>query len=287
MVRSGESLIGPGTQHLPAQVVVHGRLQDHRHVGDRALVGLVIQSHAVGEVGGVRDAKLLQLFVHQRHERLLGARHISGQPQCRVRTGGEDGAVEQLTHRDRFVNHQPHHAAPVDIAVVGDVDGHGEGVVQLRFCDVLSGHQNRQDLRHGGGRDHSIRVFLRQDRPGVQVNQDRAAAGKVLSQLDRVRAGHGPSIGLRRRGAGDGCHLKGPFGLNHLRRRLFNQLGSHGHQAYTQNGQQPAGHQTAKQPPPLFPLLLSAGLRPLGPPGGPLLVRDNGLVLLVHVGAPI
>lgn len=61
----------------------------------------------------------------------LGARHISGQPQRRVRTGGEDGAVEQLTHRDRFVNHQPHHAATVDIAVVGDVDGHGEGVVQL------------------------------------------------------------------------------------------------------------------------------------------------------------
>ena len=219
-------------------------------------MGLVIQSHAVGEVGGVRDAKLLQLFVHQRHERLLGARHISGQPQRRVRTGGEDGAVEQLTYRDHFVNHQPHHATPVNIAVVGDVDGHGEGVVQLRFCDVLSGHQNRQDLRHGGGRDHSIRVFLRQDRPGVQVNQDRAAAGKVLSQLDRVRAGHGPGIGLRRRGAGDGCHLKGPFGLNHLRRRLFNQLGSRGHQAYTQNGQQPAGHQTAKQPPPLFPLLL-------------------------------
>ena len=179
---------------------------------------------------------------------------------------------------------------PLDVHLVGLValvDGHGEGVVQLRFCDVLSGHQNRQDLRHRGRRDHSIRIFLRQDRPGVQVNQDRAAAGKVLSQLDRVRAGHGPGIGLRRRGAGDGCHLKGPFGLNHLRRRLFNQLGSHGHQAYTQNGQQPAGHQTAKQPPPLFPLLLSAGLRPLGPPGGPLLVRDNGLVLLVHIGAPI
>lgn len=189
MVRGGGGLIGVGAQHLPAQVVAHGGLQNGGHVGDGAGVGLVKQPHAVGEVGGVGEAQILQLVVHHLHKGLVGSGHIGGKAHGRVGAGGEDGAVEQLPDGDGLVNHQPNHAAPVDVAVVGDLSGHGEGVVQIGFLDGLGGHQDRQDLGHGSGIDHRVRALFRQDLMAVQVDQHRIDAGQLLAQLDGAIGG--------------------------------------------------------------------------------------------------
>ena len=281
MVLCGGGLIGVGGEDLPAQLVVHGGLQDHRHVLHRAVVVLVIQSHAVGEMGGVREAQLLQLRVHQLHEGLLGAGDIGGQPQGRIGAGGEDGAVEQLPDGDGLIHHQAHHAAAVDVAVVGDVDGHGEGVVQVRLCDLLGGHQHRQDLGHGGRGDHGVGVLLRQDDAALRIQQHSASAGKGVRQLHSVFVGSGSRIvggpqGLRRQ-------LKDAAGLD---RRFLCRAG----QAETADDQPcrgEAGHENAQLPSPPGALLSTAGFRPLPPAGGPLLRTDDGCVLLVHGDAPV
>ena len=100
----------------------------------------IVKPHAVGEVGGAGNAQLLQLLVHQFHEGLLGTGHVNGQPQSGVGAGGEDGAVKKFPDRDRFPHHQPHDAAFVDVAVVRDINGHGESVVQMPGS-VLGTHQ--------------------------------------------------------------------------------------------------------------------------------------------------
>ena len=53
MLRRGGGLIGAGIQNLLAQLILHGRFQNHGHIIDRAEMVLVIQAHAIGEVGGV------------------------------------------------------------------------------------------------------------------------------------------------------------------------------------------------------------------------------------------
>ena len=163
-----------------------------------------------------------------------------------------------------------------------------EGLVQIRLGDVLGGYQGGEDLRHGGGADHRVRVLLRQHAPGLQIDDHGVGAGELCPQLDGVRVGHGPGVRLRQRGGGVVRQMGRAHGLGGFGLRLGDEIGPGGQQAACQKGQQQAGDQPAEEPQPPLPLLLSAGGRPLRPPGGPLLLGEDGLVFLVHmIGAPI
>ena len=48
-----DEFIGMGRQNLPAEVILHGRLQDHRHIQNCADMIFIIEPHTVGEVGCV------------------------------------------------------------------------------------------------------------------------------------------------------------------------------------------------------------------------------------------
>ena len=96
MFRCGRRLIDAGVQHFPAQLIFHGGVQNDRHVPNSAVVGFVVQPHAVCKMGGLRNAQLLCLFVHQLYKGLVGPGDINGQGQGCVGAGGEDGAIQQL-----------------------------------------------------------------------------------------------------------------------------------------------------------------------------------------------
>ena len=126
----GSGLIGAGVQHLPAQLVFHGRVEDDRHVPDGAVMGLVVQSHAVGEMRGVHNTELLRFLIHQFHESFVGPGDIDSQSQGGIRSGGEDGTIQQLPDCDGLAQLIAYHAAIVDKAVVRDIDGDGNGIIQ-------------------------------------------------------------------------------------------------------------------------------------------------------------
>ena len=67
------SLRCPGMlgQNLPAQLIVNRGPHDHTHVINRAVMILIVQAYAVGEMRGVRNAKLLRLLIHQLRKGLL------------------------------------------------------------------------------------------------------------------------------------------------------------------------------------------------------------------------
>ena len=290
MVFRGGRFVLAGVQHLPAQVVFHGGPEDQGHIGDSAVVVFIVKPHAVGKMGSVRNAQLLQLLIHQLHEGLLGTGDVNGQPQGCVSTGGEDGAVKQFPDRDRFPYHQPHDAAFVDVAVVCDIDGHGKSIVQMPG-DVLGTHQQCQHLGHGGGADAGTGVLFRQDGAGIFVNENGIAAVDGVIQLDCVRVG---GNGVDRR-----FRLRDRFhrldGLRGRDVRLFRQgfcagtpaekPGGEGNSA--DDGDDGQGDGFIKQLPPPFQLPSAPGLCTLTVPGLPLFFGDGGGVVFVHVCAPV
>ena len=246
----------------------------------------VVQSHAVGEVGGLAEAQLLQLFVHQHNKGLLGPGHVGGKTQGGVGTGGEDGAIQQFPDGNGLAHLQPHHAAVVDVAVVGDVDGHGESVIQVG--DVLGTHQEREDLGHGCGADHSPGILFRQYGAVFHIHHHGIGAGELFPQLDGVRCLTGGVNCRRLRLLGRDLRRHG-LGLV---RRCFGLLGLPlGHpgaqQEQNQYQQQEKGKQLQKLPPAAGLLLFFTGCHARFAPGGPLFFCQWGGVFAVHVRSPV
>ena len=173
---------GMGGQDLPADVVLYSGLQYHRHVGEGTVVAGVIEADTVREVGGVREPQLCQLLVHEVREGLPGAGGAARQRAGCVRTGGKDGAVEKVPHRDSLIDAEAGGAAVVPVGVVGVVDGDREGLVQGCRPQMLRRYQNRQDLGHGGGDDRTFPVLPCDDLAGIHVDKDRMVAHAFTGQ---------------------------------------------------------------------------------------------------------
>ena len=142
----------------------------------------IVKAHTICEVGGIGKAELLQFLIHQLYKGLLGSGDIVGKAQGRIGTGGEDGAVQQFPDRNCLSHHKTYHTAVIDIGIVCDVNGHGEGIVQV--FHVFCGHQKGQDLGHGGGGDDGVGVFFGQDGIIAQVQNDGIAAIDLISQAN-------------------------------------------------------------------------------------------------------
>ena len=269
MLRRGDGLIGAGVQHLPAQFIFHGGFQDHGHVVNGAIMRLVVKPHAIGKVSGLAETQLLQLFIHQYHKGLLGPGHIGCQSQGGVSAGGEDGTVQQFPDGDGLSHFQAHHTAIVDIAVVGDVDGHGEGVIQIG--NMFGCHQKGKELGHGRGTDDGPGVLFRHDGPVFHIHHHRIGAGKLLTQLNSVRRLAG---GVDRRSL---RFLDDSFHRFCLGLRLHSLLlpgfplgGPGSQQDQEQYQQQEKGEQLQKLPSPAGLLLFLAGCHAHFAPGGPI-----------------
>ena len=134
---------------------------------------------------GVRNTELLRFLIHQFHESFVGPGDIDSQSQGGIRSGGEDGTIQQLPDCDGLAQLIAYHAAIVDKAVVRDIDGDGNGIIQA--FQVFSSHQNRHDFCHGGGADDSFGIFLRQNGAVSPVNDYGVGAGKSVVQTGGIR----------------------------------------------------------------------------------------------------
>ena len=283
----GSGLVGAGIQHLAAQLIVHSRFEDHGHVVHGAHMLRVVQSHAIGEVGGLTESQLLQLFVHEFHKCLVGSGHIGGKAQRRVGAGGKNGAVEQFPDGHGLAYVQAHHAASVHIAVVCDVDGHGKGIIQIRH--MLGGNQKREDLGHGGGGDDRTGLFFRQNGLVVQIHHNGIGAGELLAQLDGLRRLRNGERLFRLCCLGRGLHGLRGCGHHRLLRHIFSRaVGGHGgEQYYKHAAQQEKGrHEQQLTPAALLLLFLSGGCT-LGSPGGAFFFGESGGVVSFHRAAPV
>ena len=182
MIRRGKRFISPGFEYLPAQVIVQGGFHDQGHIIDSTLMVFIVKAHTICKMGGIGKAKLLQLFVHQLHKGFLRSGDIVGKAQGRIGTGGEDGAVQQFPDRNCLSHHKTYHTAVIDIGIVCDVNGHGEGIVQV--FHVFCGHQKGQDLGHGGGGDDGVGVFFGQNGVITQIEDDSILAVDLVAKMN-------------------------------------------------------------------------------------------------------
>ena len=158
----------------------------------------IVQAAGIDKVR-VLQPQLRRLFIHQLRIRRLGARHIDGQRLGRLRAGGQDRAVYQIEHRHLFSVHKACQRRIRKIQGVNDLLRHGERIVPV--FDLLARDQRRHDLRHRGGIDARVRVFLRNDRVALRVDQQHALAVDLKIERPRrvvlLRVGVG--LCLRRR----------------------------------------------------------------------------------------
>ena len=156
--------------------IVERGLHDDRHIGERCVVVLVVKAAGVDKVG-IFEAQFLRLFVHERCKRLLRARRDDGERFRRLCAGGENRAVEKLRHGDLLPMDKARHARVGQKQRVNDRLRHGERFVPV--FNVLRGHENGHDLRHRGGVDARVGVFLDQDGVRLQIDEQRVFAVKL------------------------------------------------------------------------------------------------------------
>ena len=156
--------------------IVKRSLHNDRHIGERCVVVLVVKAAGVDKVG-ILQTQFLRLFVHERCKRFLRARRDDGESLRRLCAGGEDRAIEKLRHGDLFPMDKARHARVRQKQRVNDRLRHGERFVPV--FNVLRGHEDSHDLRHRGGVDARVCVFLDQDGVRLQINEQCVFAVKL------------------------------------------------------------------------------------------------------------
>ena len=140
----------------------------------RVVAGIVGQPRAVEKLR-VFHAQFFRAVVHALGERLLGTGDVLCHGDGAV-IGGVDGdALEHLVDAHLLALLEPDLAAAHGAGM--GAGGHDVARIELAAVELLHDEQQRHDLRHAGGGQVLIGIFLIQHRAGRALHQDRRRCG--------------------------------------------------------------------------------------------------------------